>query len=467
VPTGKFGRLFPDLRPLVADPDALDALGDVMRDVDAESPAGDNPGIPAGYTYLGQFVDHDITFDPTALQEILVDPLALQNFRTPMLDLDCVYGSGPVVQPHLYARGDNAEARFEIGRTSGTPGGGDATVATGLPHDLPRAPHGFALIGDPRNDENLVVAQLHLAFLKFHNKVVDGLVDGSVRRESPVRKTPFEEARDLVIWHYQWIVLHDFLRRVLDPRQLEGALRRQRYYRPVGESFIPVEFSGAAYRFGHSMIRNSYDYNRVFTPKPGGVTPATLELLFQFTGLSGSGANVPIPSDWIIDWRRFFEVGRGATVGLTRRINPLLVDFLRDVPGAGNLATRNLKRGRMLGLPPGQSVARYMGIRALTPAEIARGADGAVAARHGFDVESPLWYYVLKEAEVRGSGERLGPVGSRIVAEVFVGLLRRDSSSFLARKPEWRPTLPAAQPGHFTMADLLAFVGELNPIGTT
>lgn len=325
APTGKFGRMFPDLRPLVCTDADLEQLGKAMLDETPDGEDGDNKKVPQGFTYLGQFVDHDITFDPTSLQETLVDPQALRNFRTPMLDLDSLYGSGPVVHPFLYARGvPNEEARFEIGVTKSTPGGGDATVPPSLPHDLPRGPQRFAIIGDPRNDENLAVAQLHLAFLKFHNKVVDGLTDGSIPRESPLRKSIFEEARDLVIWHYQWIVLYDFLGRILDRNVLQDILTNgRRFYLPKGEdAFMPVEFSVAAYRLGHSMVRNSYDYNRVFTFRPGGVTPATLELLFRFSGLSGGAVgDVPIPSDWIIDWRRFFEVGKGAKVGFTRKLN--------------------------------------------------------------------------------------------------------------------------------------------------
>src|SRR3712207_1382995 len=212
VPSGKFGRMFPEIPPLIPSLESLDELGAAMLDTkphDApDDHTGDNENVPAGFTYLGQFIDHDITFDTTALQELIVDPLALRNFRTPMLDLDCLYGSGPVALPYIYDRAD--PDKFLIGRTSSNTPGGDPRVPTELPHDLARAPHGFALIGDPRNDENLIVAQTHLAFLRFHNKVVDWLREDPTRREAPLRKTIFEEARDTVIWHYQWVVVHDF-----------------------------------------------------------------------------------------------------------------------------------------------------------------------------------------------------------------------------------------------------------------
>lgn len=466
APTGKFGRLFGELTPLNASDDALVALGNAMVDPKPSDPAGDNPDIPAGFTYFGQFVDHDVTFDTTSLQEKIVDPLSTRNFRTPALDLDCLYGSGRVSQPYLYERqGDH----FLIGSTRQ---GGDPNVPAGLPNDLPRGPNKFALIGDPRNDENLVVQQLHLAFLKFHNKIVDEITAGRIVQESPIRKSVFDEARDLVIWHYQWIVLHDFVGRLCDGKVLQEILDQGREFylweQQAPEPYMPVEFSVAAYRLGHSMVREVYDYNRVFTPEDGGVAPAFLSLLFQFTGLSGNGNDVPTPSDWIIDWRRFFDVGGGRKPGLSRRLDPLLAPTLGNLPNVpppSSLAVRNLLRGKRVGLPPGQSVARFMGFTPLDPKDIAKGPDGAVAAQHNLHVESPLWYYILKEAEIRGGGRRLGPVGSRIVGEVFIGLLAADASSWMARKPGWTPTLPSQKVGDFTMADLLIFVDDINPVG--
>lgn len=473
APTGKFGRMFPALRPFRPSKESLTELGMAMTDGSQDDPAGDNLKVPAGYTYLGQFIDHDITFDTTGLQEIQVDPMAVTNFRTPSLELDSVYGLGPSTQPYLYqlAGGFSPQELFAIGSTNSQPGGGDGSIKPSLPNDLPRAASGLAIIGDPRNDENLIVAQLHLAFLKFHNKIVEGLKNGSIERRSPIRKSIFEEARDLVRWHYQWIVLNDFLRRLIDGTQLDHVLQYgRRFYQYTDEPFIPVEFSVAAYRLGHSMIRSVYDYNRVFTPRPGGVTPATLQLLFAFTGKSGSADDpfpVPIPSDWIIDWRRFFELDSSVPVQASRKLDPFLVDPLKDLPNVPeprSLAVRNLLRGSSMGLPTGQSIARRMRLTPLSPAQIATGSDGAVAKKHGFDQESPLWYYILKEAQIQGQGLRLGQVGSRILAEVFVGLLEGDSNAYLSSNPDWRPRLPAAVPGTFTMVDLLRFVDDLSPI---
>jgi Animal haem peroxidase len=343
-----------------------------------------------------------------------------------------------------------------------------------LKNDLPRVPKGgLAIIGDPRNDENLIVAQIHLAFLKFHNKVVDGLRDGTIKRNSP-QESMFEEAREIVVWHYQWIVINDFLRRILDNNQLDKVLKQGRnFYKYQEHAFIPVEFSVAAYRLGHSMIRSSYDYNRVFTfsdhSDDSRITEATLNLLFEFTAKSGDpstpfpGLIPTLPSNWIIDWRRFFELDSTVKPGASRKLDPFLVDPLKNlpnVPAPNSLATRNLLRGRSLGLPSGQSIARFI----LSPTEIASGSDGTVAKALGFDQATPLWYYILKEAQVQAQGKRLGEVGSRIVAEVFVGLLKGDSSSYLKNDPYWLPSLPAKGIGTFTMADMLRFVGDISPI---
>jgi hypothetical protein len=216
------------------------------------------------------------------------------------------------------------------------------------------------------------------------------------------------------------------------------------------------------------MVREEYSYNRVFNPGPVRLGPAMLEQLFQFTG---QGNNVPVPSNWIIDWRRFFDglpkaPDPGIQFNLSRKINPFVAARLHQLGGSqASLPARNLVRGASLGLPSGQAVARFLNEPALSPDAIASGEDGTVARARGFDRETPLWYYILKEAQLLADGERLGPVGSRILATVFVGLLQADPASFMALDPSWRPTLPSAQPGTFTMADLLTFVDDLNPLG--
>ncbi|MDQ6675644.1 MAG: heme peroxidase family protein, partial [Chloroflexota bacterium] len=482
APTGKFGRIFGALPALEPDDGALEELGAAMFEADGADPALDNPNVPAGYTYLGQFIDHDITLDTSSLQEIQVDPLALRNFRTAALDLDSLYGQGPGANPELYTRVD--PDLFELGNTGAdNSGAGDSSIRQSH-FDLPRTPSGLAIIADPRNDENLIVAQLHRTFLQFHNAVVSGIRGGQIQQVTPGSLSPFDEARQIVTWHYQWVVLHDFLRRVLDTAVLDDVVTNGPKFMVLAhnqEMFIPVEFSAAAYRLGHSMIRASYNYNRVFTFLPGGLPIATLRFLFLFSGRSGTANGTPIPPDWVIDWRRFVDLGTGNQVNAARQFDPFLAGPLAgagqpnpelsgipNVPAPSSLPIRNLKRGRSFGLPSGQAIARFMGQRVLTPDEVAQGPDGAIAAKHGLHIESPLWYYILKEAQVLGNSAHLGPVGSRIVAETFVAMLQADNGSFLTSNPSWKPTLGATV-GTFELADLIKFAvandGGPNPIG--
>ena len=471
---GFFDRMFKSLSPLEADDAALEELAGAMVDLNPADPVLDNSNVPAGFTYLGQFIDHDISLDLSPLSAKIEDPTMLKNFRTPGLDLDCLYGSGPGPHRFLYRQD---EPKFLIGTATPSPDAQGTTIPQ-LPNDLERTRHGVALIGDHRNDENLLVAQTHLAFLKFHNKVVDHLQG----QGTPAGQL-FDEASKLVRWHYQWMVLHDFVERITEAGIVAKLLTEGRkFYRFKSVPFMPIEFAGAAYRLGHSMVREEYSHNRVFRPAPPRLAPGTLDLLFQFSGLSGNingelGGLTALPSNWVIDWRRFYNFNTPAGTpnfefNHSRQLDPLLTPALHALPGfppgrEGNLAFRNLKRGVILGLPSGQDVAAFMATKIpltpLTPAEISTGPDGAVAAQNGFDTAAPLWYYILKEAQVRGMGQRLGPVGARIVAEVFVGIVQGDQDSFLSQ-PGWTPTLPSKTPGTFFMTDLLQFVGDISPI---
>src|SRR5215217_1241292 len=281
---GMFGRMFPNLQALHASDVALQELANAMKDVNPGDPVGNNPNIPAGFTYLGQFLDHDVTLDLTSIGEKERDPVATENFRTPSLDLDSVYGRGLDGSPHLYARNANQQPgpKLLIGKTvQGFQNLGN--VPTGLLNDLPRSPEGIALVGDHRNDENLLVAQTHLAFLKFHNKIVDTLAAGP---NPPPPAKLFAESRRQVTWHYQWMVLHDWVERITEPGIVARILHEGRkFYRFQKVPYMPVEFSAAAYRLGHSMVREVYSHNHVFTP--GGLTQAALGLEFTFSGLSG------------------------------------------------------------------------------------------------------------------------------------------------------------------------------------
>ena len=446
--------------------------------------ARDNTTIPSGFTYLGQFVDHDLTFDTTPMPERQIDPHAVHNFRTPHLDLDGLYGNGPTAHPHLYDRQDRAILLLGHNQPSADLQGNPIPRPTAQPfrNDLPRvklqtdaegkAPSGgTALIGDPRNDENLLVAQTHVAMLKFHNKVC------------ATKKLGFEDTRRIVTWHYQWVVLKDFIARLVTPTLLDHVLQcGPRFYKTEVDSYMPIEFSVAAYRIGHTMVRERYSHNRVFGPEI-----ADLPTLFAFSELSGTHSpspplpfekRIPVPDNWIIDWNRFYAPPTGKpdpNLNFSRRLDPFLAPALGNLPNGSsnadhrNLAVLNLLRGLRMQLPSGQAVAAQLELpreKILQSEQFGNAADGVVARKAGFDTNTPLWYYILKEAEIFGKGERLGPVGANIVAEVFVGVLRNDKLSFLNAKEPFTPDPElGARAGSYTMFDLLQFVGELNPIG--
>ena len=494
-----FDYMFPDLQ---TDPDALlptskntvkalKKLAEAMADAD-ESGTDHNSSIPAAYTYFGQFVDHDVTLEvlsgaateaaggvldpdvkPMTLQDVRT---VIRNRRTATLDLDSVYGGNAVVDPNDDQKlkvGDVSDAGANQAPTQPVPGKGPK-------HDVPRlgrnpadpATDRAAQLGDDRNDENLVISQLQVAFLKAHNRLVDL---GYTR----------DQARRILRQHYQQIVVHDFL----EKRIADGAIVKaivtdgNRFFDGLSNSFfMPLEFSVAAYRFGHTMVRAEYDFNLNFNVSDGGV-PASLEFLFTFTALSGQlgfggGANT-LPDNWVIQWENV--IGDGVREhGLARRLDTRLsakkgpadpgtaLFDLKKVDGTSEdglarmLSARNLLRGYRLRIPTGQAVAKRLGLQPLSQADLfdAVGqtqADALVAG--GFADRTPLWFYVLAEASHHG-GNNLGPVGSTIVAEVLVGLVRRSEDSVL-RVPGWRPALPARTPGEYTLADLLTFAGVL------
>ena len=438
---------------------AIDELVAWMGDPSRSRAA--NPQIPAGFTYLGQFIDHDITFDPTAKLDAKVDPLAVVNFRTPRLDLDSVYGSGRAVQPFLYDWDSEPRGvKLLVGKDQVDKGGKVHKVV-----DLPRNAQGRALIGDPRNDETAIIAQLHLLFIHFHNVVVDRLRgEGKVRKPDAI----FDAAQRLVRWHYQWIVAHEFLPAVVGeamardvlPRPKRGAAPkvRRRFFDWRRHPFIPVEFSGAAYRFGHSMVRAEYGMKR---PAVGaGHTVAIAHPPPLFPNLAGF---TWLSESVVVDWDQFFNLdGAGQFAQPSQKIDTAIVGPLFGLPDEPrrnrSLPKRNLERGRRLGLPSGQDVAAVMHEPPLTEAELE--LEKLPNSRKELKRATPLWYYILSETiratDPKGrleEGRHLGPVGGRIVAEVLAGLLEGDSSSYLHSAPPWEPEF--GKDGTFTMADLV------------
>jgi len=481
---GRFGRLFP--RAPAADFGADEAawesnlkpLADAMvSDFDAPKDGTDDEesGIPALYTYFGQFIDHDLTFDPESSFQKAKDPNALTDYRTPAFDLDNIYGRGPGDQPYMYQE-DGVSFALGDPLLLGDPPGA---------HDLYRSLAGRALIGDPRNDENAIVSQLQGLFQRFHNRVIAKLpktADGFARAQMDVRR------------HYEYVILHDFLPRivnqaVLDQLRTQGRFdaAKLKFFKP-DNPFMPVEFSGAAYRLGHSMVRPGYRLNDT-TLLP--IFPVKLKDQPSFPeGLTGFRRMI---SDWGIDWGRLIDFGQPRRYaadpadkndnGLAAfkrlqfayRIDTALVDPLGSLPPSvasnkpASLALRNLIRGAQLGLPSGQAVADQMRVPILPDEEILigqavdKGATLSPIHKIGggrYAGKCPLWTYILAEAmhnatpvmdvfvaeNLKKHGSvvintpQLGPVGGRIVAEVFLGLMFADPSSLLSADPNWVPT---------------------------
>jgi hypothetical protein len=422
----RFGRMFPGLPPHSADLGDLAGLGATMT---TEAGAIPNGGFPAGFTYFGQFVDHDLTLDTTPLSGIESDPLAIRNFRTPAFDLDSVYRGGPVADPHLY----EADGRTLKVGTSVNGDGGGPMINCG---DLPREASGVALIGDARNDENLMVAQIHLVFLRFHNRVLQRLSDQGVADSAL-----FATARRTCQLHYQWVVINDFLTRIADPGIVADVRNNGgTFYTPVGgifPPFMPVEFAGAAYRFGHSVVRQQYPQFHHNVPGRNSGNPvfptATLGNFFSFRGFNISPTRWPLAPG---DWKSFLETDSAHVPQPAAAVDVHLAAGLANLTGLGpgeetNLAIRNLERGVQLGLPSGQAVATAMGVVPLTPSEV---KGGSATVSDAMAAQTPLWFYILREGEVQQGGQRLGQVGSRIVAETFYGLLRADRNSYINQR---------------------------------
>jgi len=445
-----------------------DMMGDAGRDPNPGSHNPADPGvssIPAGFTYFGQFVDHDITFDVSSTLDAATDANTINNMRSPSLDLDSVYGRGPALDPFLYAfpaSGPSTAIKLQRGANSPVGPGGPSNNgnAGGMVQqtnwDVPRIPGtNTAVIGDPRNDENLIIVQFQHAMLRFHNAIVDLLVAAGFTGDI------FAESKRIATHHYQWAVAHDFLERICGAATVTAAMAS--VSAAVGSAFrMPVEFAVAAYRFGHSMIRDTYWVNFNF-PK------ATLGQVFEFN----RNPRLPVFSNWVVDFNAFFDTGIVVPVNnKARKIDSFIATGLESLPGFSGmmaiLATRNLLRGLALGLPSGQGMAKAFGIAPMTAAQLTSGLpppEVAVLTASGNALlkRTPLWYYVLREASVLGNGNQLGPVGGRIVAETFVRILKRDASSYLNASGGFTPMLPSATPGNFTVADLLTFAGVHQP----
>jgi hypothetical protein len=292
----------------------------------------------------------------------------------------------------------------------------------------------------------------------------------------------------------------DYLRRIVKRRPVDDVFKNGRKAfevnaAPTDVPTMPIEFSVAAFRLGHSMIREAYNWNKNFPGAQG-----TLDFLFTFSGLSGDMLGGDrLPSNWIADFRRlydFTEAGRAdlaAPGGLNRamRIDTKLVDTLgvlrpqtldlpANVPGTDarrNLAFRNLTRANMVRLTSGQKMLRFLRnrvgpITGLSRAQLRDGSGGATfenltnAQRDALLTKTPLWFWILREAELNNG--KLRGVGGRIVAETFHRAMEGSTFS-IVRDKTWRPTL-GPNSNTFRMVDLLLFAfdgraDQLAPLG--
>ncbi|QJE72535.1 hypothetical protein HHL28_04970 [Aerophototrophica crusticola] len=434
--------------------EALKKLAETMVEPPGPPTADLDSTQPAGFTFFGQFVDHDITLsagtppDPDGV----FDFSTVHNGRTPRLDLDSVFGTGPAYSDSapLY---DPATLRLRLGEGGFGPPAQEVAAA-----DLPEgaSPSVSRTLGDPRNSENLIIAQLHTVFMRLYNRFLGhtpGAAGDLARYEAARRKT---------VQHYQHVVLNDYLPRIAGRAAVDAAMLRDvpRYRHMVSQCptklIMPVEFAFAAFRFGHSQVRGGYSLNMGTGGQPRG------RRLFVPGDLDLNGSH-PITEDARINWDFFFELselsGDEPTVprNFSRRFDAKLAGALANLkpPGIPDgtepvLATRNLLRGRAACLPSGQAVARAIGAVPLSNDQLGlETLDPAV--REEIEAHTPLWYYVLREAEVVGGGKRLAGTGAYILAETFVGLLLHDENSILNQ-----PFTP--EPGLETLAGICATV---------
>lgn len=517
---GQFGYLFPKTQifPQSATTTAdLDALADAM--VQPAPLETQDSQIAPVFTYFGQFIDHDITAntdrdtDISAIDADVVTPTdrdavihCLQNLRAATLNLDSVHGGGPDQGP--IARKFDEALRFPgnramlwVGKDAPSPFDPIALPADPardllrvdrfLQDDnqvlteedfraLPRPMRDMfvnsdgtirrqkAIIGDMRNDENLVVAQFHLAMVRLHNRIVATAHDHpDAPRDDP--DALFDWARRMTSWHYQWLIVNTYLPAICDQVTLAQILARgpavyNRFLAAHGPTDgnllpMPLEFSAAAFRFGHTMVRDAYDWSFQFgRPKNSGLADrANFQLLFLFTGNgkhpmaapTGPGTFGPsaprLPQHWPIDWSRFVhpptpEMPDRSARKIDTRIAVNLGQMHNENPGKSGrmaqLASRNLRRGYKLNLPSAQACIAELQINdkialpQLTPAQLTSGPTGKAVTDGKFQTETPLWFYVLKEAEELGQGGRLGPLGSLIVADTLLGLIVNDPDSY-------------------------------------
>lgn len=412
-----FRHLFPELPPLATSDEQLKKLALKMA---PDEPKDPSRVITHGLSIFSQFLAHDITFESTSHLQGVNRLSALQNDRTINLDLDCVYGQR--TQDFFYDSSDRNKEKLLLGALLENEGRSW--------YDLQRNKQGKAIIPDARNDENIIVSRLQVLFIQFHNLMVDYL------KERRFQGDVFQEARKLTTWHYHWLILHEFLYKIMDWKVFDDIMTNgARYFtRPFR---LPLEFTGAAFRIGHSQVRG---LNRI--------NDSTEKSLFELGSFRAR-------KDFV-DWRYLFDFGDGRAQA-AMRIDTDIDLALHNIPFIDSedrfeksLPFRNLKRGAVYGLPSGEDVAYRMGFE---PIEVVEKKELKLSG-------TPLWFYILREAQLLGhEGEHLGPVGSTILGECFITILKEDDRSFLKLRPKWRPNL-IGDFGSFSFLDLIEFVEQ-------
>ena len=386
-----YGYLFPELLP--QDSTNVESIIKLMSTSDKK----EESTVPLGYVFFGQFIDHDITLDNSdefiSDHQFQLDQVKiLTNRRNPRFDLDSVFGLGPELNGYLYDSDG-----FLIVETD----------------DLTRNESGIAIIPDHRNDENPIIAQLHLAIQKYYN-----LVHKQTLKDSDDKSTKnelIEKSITRTRWQYQYIVLNDYLPTIVGNRIINdirpNSFDTNFLLMKNNRNFsIPLEFSGAAFRFGHSQVPESLSINsdladlNIFDPK-----------------LRTSP----------IDWRMFFDIEKEVTAQKAMRVQPFLSKSMLNIPRGLNLVKLNIHKGLFFKLPSGQDLAR---------------AANLIPEPSQYPYGDPLWYYILKETKEEGS--QLGALGSRIVAEVIIRLIHEDEASYLNQGVNWTPT-------HFSISEML------------
>ena len=475
IPEGHYSRLSPrakgDWDPF--EPAALEALAEQMKDSHERRTERGKRKIgkttmPSGYVYFGQFIDHDITRDNRAPENAIPCVEEIDNFRTARLDLEILYGKIPESVPCIY-EGDGE--RLKLGPTLEAQGIDGRPISSSL-DDLPRVldggSKGTAILIDPRNDENLIVAQLHVLFAKFHNLALELIRNQPALSPEPP-KSLLDRTRRFVTWHYQWLVINDFLPRVVREEVLSdikkaGSQPRlfKRWYTPKKDGVVslPVEFTVAAFRFGHSAVRSGYDLNDYVG---GGNAMQIIQMTKR-----GRGIITQLPANWVISWRKFFW-GVPGELNLAAETDTNISEMLYDLPKQTAEAFRFQPQFRLADLPPGEKMMPTLPATTLKRGSNIRLPSGEeFATSFGYDPidpcilfpdqkdffesklngRTPLWYYLLREAAVEPNAEppmcglqlqKLGTIGSRIVAETLYQLLYADGESIFNAGRGWEP----------------------------